>query len=83
MANRQPASEDALNELHEVVARELKNRILSGEAGASDISNAIKFLKDNGVTAEPDSDRIRGAAGAVSDLPVFDEDEAEDRPTYN
>ena len=49
MANRHPASEDTLNELHEVVARELKNRILSGEAGASDISNAIKFLKDNGI----------------------------------
>jgi hypothetical protein len=49
MANRPPASEDALNDLHAVVARVLKERILSGEAAAADISNAIKFLKDNGI----------------------------------
>lgn len=45
-----PASEAALGELHAVVATALKDRICADGASAADISNAIKFLKDNSIT---------------------------------
>ncbi|AQT27770.1 terminase small subunit [Ralstonia phage RS-PI-1] len=45
------ASEAKLSELHGVVADELKRRIEEGEASAADIGAAIKFLKDNHITA--------------------------------
>ena len=41
--------EDKLALLHRIVAEELIERISSGEASPSDLSNAIKFLKDNGI----------------------------------
>jgi hypothetical protein len=43
------ASHDELNSLHAIVAKELIKRMKSGEATASELSVAIKFLKDNGV----------------------------------
>ncbi|KVE35678.1 hypothetical protein [Burkholderia sp. BDU5] len=45
------ATEAKLSELHGVVADELKRRIEEGEASAADIGAAIKFLKDNHITA--------------------------------
>lgn len=45
------ASVDALSELHGVVATELIRRIKGDEASAADIGAAIKFLKDNSITA--------------------------------
>ena len=45
------ASEQSLSELHGVVADELKRRIVEKEATAADIGAAIKFLKDNHITA--------------------------------
>lgn len=45
------ATEAKLSELHGVVADELKRRIQDGEASAADIGAAIKFLKDNHITA--------------------------------
>ena len=39
-----------LSKLHEDVAKELLERIATGEASTGDISAAIKFLKDNDVT---------------------------------
>lgn len=56
---------------------------LRAPAPAAYIAAAIKFLKDNGVTAEPDSDRIKNARQALGDLPSFSEDEADDIPIYN
>lgn len=47
------ASIEFLHQLHDEVAKDLLRRIKSGEATASDISNAIKLLKDNGIEAEP------------------------------
>ena len=46
-----------LDDLHNSVATDLLNRIKSGEASASELSVAVKFLKDNGavydvITAE-------------------------------
>ena len=45
-------NEGLMKALHYAVARELKNRIESGEAAAADLSAAIKFLKDNEVTIQ-------------------------------
>ena len=43
------APQDTLENLHSQVAQELLQRIISGEASSADMSNAIKFLKDNGI----------------------------------
>lgn len=90
------AKDDLMDQLHLITAETLADIIRNGvevldkegnvvrqPAPAAYIAAAIKFLKDNGITAEPDSDRLRNAAGAVADLPTFDEDDHEDRPTYN
>jgi len=45
------ATEAALSALHGVVAAELTRRIVESEATAADIGAAIKFLKDNSITA--------------------------------
>jgi len=45
------ASEAKLSALHGSVADELKRRIEEGDATAADIGAAIKFLKDNHITA--------------------------------
>lgn len=45
------ASEGELGALHGIVARYLADKIAKGEeVSASDISNAIKLLKDNNIT---------------------------------
>jgi len=41
-----------LDELHKVVAIELLNRVKSGEATASELSVAVKFLKDNNASLD-------------------------------
>lgn len=46
------ASTDAMASLHNEVAKQLLERVKSGAASAADISNAIKFLKDNGIEAD-------------------------------
>ncbi len=47
------APQETLENLHSQVARELSDRIVTGEASSADISNAIKFLKDNGIEGLP------------------------------
>ena len=60
-----PASEGELSALHAVVARYLADKISSGECTASDVSNAIKMLKDNNITCAPtegkDLDNLKNA----------------------
>jgi len=46
------ASEDELAELHSIVAKKLKRMVQDPDASAQDIAQAIKFLKDNSVTAD-------------------------------
>lgn len=41
-----------LDELHEGVAKDLLAKVKSGEATASELSVATKFLKDNGAVHE-------------------------------
>ena len=43
------APQETLENLHSQVANELSDRIASGEASSADMSNAIKFLRDNGI----------------------------------
>ncbi len=47
------ASKDALGDLHGIIAEQLTERLRSGLWAASDVAAAIKFLKDNDVTADP------------------------------
>lgn len=56
------ASKEKLSELHGVIAEQLTDRIKSGLWAASDVAAAIKFLKDNDITADP------GENKALSDL---------------
>lgn len=56
-----PASEGALGALHELVATVLKERLANGElCTASDINAAIKFLKDNNITASREANKALG-----------------------
>lgn len=41
-----------MDELHYEVSRQLLEKVKSGEATHQEISNAIKFLHNNGITAE-------------------------------
>lgn len=55
------ATEEALSDLHGAVAEELTRRIAKNEASAADIGAAIKFLKDNSITASvQDNSRMKG-----------------------
>ena len=45
-----------LNTLYEAVADELLAKIQSGEAKPADLAVAVKFLKDNDITAIPIND---------------------------
>lgn len=59
--------------LHGVVAQELLDRIRSGAATAADISNTIKFLKDNGIEAR--ADRNDELASLAAQFPVFEDED--------
>lgn len=48
------ATETALGELHSLVARVLSGKLTGGDCTAADINAAIKFLKDNNITATPE-----------------------------
>lgn len=54
------ASEGELGLLHAAVARYLAEKIASGECTASDVSNAIKMLKDNNITCAADESNDLG-----------------------
>lgn len=90
------AKDDLMDTLHLITAETLADIIRHGvtvvdkegnqvkqPAPAAYIAAAIKFLKDNGVTAEPDSARMRDAAGALSELPDFDDVDEAERPYTN
>lgn len=47
------ATKDQLSALHGVIATQLTQRLESGLWAASDVAAAIKFLKDNDITADP------------------------------
>lgn len=54
------ASEGTLGLLHTLVAQSLIDKIKAGEATASDVSNALKMLKDNNITCSVEDDNELG-----------------------
>ncbi len=46
---------ELMEKLYCVTAKQLIDRLRSGEATAADIKNAIQFLKDNSITAAGDN----------------------------
>ena len=50
MANKKKASEDMMNELHNLVTQELLSRIKSGEASTADLKAAADWLKTNDIS---------------------------------
>ena len=73
------ANEDLMNGLHQMVAQDLINRLKSGEATVQELSAAIKFLKDNDITADFKFNRplqqLKNEVTPVGELPFIDEDE--------
>lgn len=65
---------DVMAAIHEAVAQELLRLIKSGEAKSSDLSVAVKFLKDNGIEAI--AAEHSPLANLAASLPSFDEDDA-------
>ena len=63
------APQETLENLHSQVARELSDRIATGEASSADISNAIKFLKDNGIEGLPVQDSPLGNLAEILPFP--------------
>lgn len=77
-----PASEGALGALHELVAQVLKNRLGDKElCTAADINAAIKFLKDNNITATREANKALGELeeelGRVSSADISAAEQAE------
>lgn len=66
------ASKDFLGDLHAAVAKELLTRVQSGEASAAELSNAIKFLKDNNIEAI--AAQNDGLTALMKALPEFDDE---------
>jgi len=69
------ATEALLAQLHDATAKHLLERLLSGEASPSEVANAIRFLKDNGIEAVPEkNDRLQKIAESLPDFGVGEED---------
>lgn len=91
------ATSDLMDTLHALTAETLADVIRNGievvdkntgetsriTAPASYIAAAIKFLKDNDVTADPTSGRYDHLKDAVSKLPTFDDGEDDYGRPYN
>lgn len=71
------ATEEVLAQLHGEIAKGIMQKIKDGTATASDLSVARQFLKDNGITADPDTDEnIRNLSDELPDdldnvLPMY------------
>lgn len=74
MTNR--ANDALLGKLHGIVANALTAKVLSGEATAAEMANAIRFLKDNGIEGIADPDSALGRlVDALPDFPTHPEGE--------
>lgn len=65
------ATDAEFNELHGEIAKQLTKRIKDGTATAADIAVAVKFLKDNGITATPVPKSPLG--NLADELPTFED----------
>lgn len=90
------ATDDMMDTLHLLTAEKLADILRNGmetvngagdvvrvTAPAAYIAAAIKFLKDNNITANADSPRTGDLNNALSGLPSFDEDDHDERPVMN
>jgi hypothetical protein len=73
------ANKDMLNNLHSMVAQHLIKKIQSGEATVQEISAAIKYLKDNDITADVEFNQplrqLEQEVTPVGQLPFVDDEE--------
>lgn len=83
MDNILKANEDALNLLHSLVAQDLIKRIKTGEATPQEISQAIKFLKDNEVTADITHSaplkQLENTVTDIGELPFMEEEDVNEQ----
>lgn len=92
------ATSDLMDTLHALTAEKLAEIISTGipvysketgelmghePAPASYIAAAIKFLKDNDITADPNANRFDPLQDALSDLPTLDDGEEDYGRPYN
>lgn len=69
------ATEALLAALHGATAKHLLERLLSGEASPSEVANAIRFLKDNGIEAVADeNENLQKIVDALPDFNDSDSD---------
>jgi len=76
------ANNDEMNELHQMVAQKLKRMLSDPECTVQDINAAIKFLKDNNVTADIEYSQplqmLEQEVTPVGELPFLDEEESDE-----
>ena len=65
------ASEDELQALHSRVATKLVDQLNRDDVKASDLANAIKFLKDQGITLDKNGD-MSAIGEMIEALPSID-----------
>ena len=65
------ATEDELQALHRLVATKLVDQLNSESVKASDLANAIKFLKDQGITLDKNGD-MSAIGEMIEALPSID-----------
>ena len=66
------ASKDLLERLHEMTTQHLLARIESGEATASEVAQAVKLLKDNGIdTSDPGEGPMGSLKESLADKVPF------------
>ena len=65
------ASEDELQALHRLVATKLVDQLNRDDVKASDLANAIKFHKDQGITLDKNGD-MSAIGEMIEALPSID-----------
>ena len=65
------AAEEELQGLHKLVATKLVDQLNKDNVKASDLANAIKFLKDQGITLDKNGD-VSAIGEMISNLPKID-----------
>jgi len=76
------ANNDEMNELHQMVAQKLKRMLSDPECTVQDINAAIKFLKDNNVTADIEYSKplqmLEQEVTPVGELPFIEEEDGDE-----
>ena len=81
MSKTLKANEDLMNTLHQLVAKSLIERVQDIECTPQELSAAIKFLKDNEISADITSNtglkQLEGTVNNIPELPFMEADDAE------